>query len=75
MKASSYKEYKEGKYTVRAWCDGDKVWWFEGKVHRENGPAWEFNDGSKRWFLDNMEYTEKVWKKRTRRRKLKVLGI
>jgi len=70
-----YKEYKEGRYIIRKWDDGDKVWWFEGKVHRENGPAFEMENGYKEWWLDDREYTEAEWKYEMRKCKLAVLGI
>ena len=32
--------------------NGDREWYRNGKLHRENGPAVEFADGEKDWFLD-----------------------
>ena len=34
---------------------GNKYWWLNGKLHREEGPAVEYADGSKRWMI-NGEY-------------------
>ena len=30
-----------------------KEWWFEGKWHRLDGPAVEYSDGTKFWYIDN----------------------
>jgi len=38
---------------------GDKTVWFKnGAIHREDGPAIEFNDGRKLWALNGKEVTE-----------------
>jgi hypothetical protein len=29
---------------------GDKTWWLNGRLHRVDGPAIEFGDGTKSWF-------------------------
>ena len=29
------------EYTVKVWANGDKVWYLNGKRHREDGPAVE----------------------------------
>ena len=39
-------------YTVKAYSDGDRHWFLNGKLHREDGPAIEGSSGSKRWFLN-----------------------
>ena len=31
--------------------NGSKVWYLDGKFHREDGPAVEYPDGSKVWYL------------------------
>ena len=31
--------------------DGTKMWYLNGKRHREDGPAIEYTDRTKRWFL------------------------
>ena len=45
--------------------DGDKRYYKDREMkilHREDGPAFEFSDGTKRWFLNGANYTEKEWK-------------
>ena len=31
---------------------GDKHWYLNGKLHRENGPAIEYSNGGKHWCLN-----------------------
>ena len=33
-------------------ADGTKMWWLNGKLHREDGPAIEYADGTKEWWLN-----------------------
>ena len=37
---------------------GDKEWYLNGKLHREDGPAIEYVDGDKEWWLNGKEYTQ-----------------
>ena len=37
---------------------GTKVWWLYGRHHREDGPAIEYTDGRKEWFLNGTRSTE-----------------
>jgi len=40
----------------------DGTYWFlNGKCHREDGPAIEWNDGSKEWWLNGILYTEQEY--------------
>jgi hypothetical protein len=34
-----------------------KIYEIDGKYHREDGPAIEFDDGTRYWFLDDVGYT------------------
>jgi hypothetical protein len=50
-------------------CDGmDSVFNVEiayyknGDLHRENGPAIDYADGSKSWYLNDKFYSETEWK-------------
>jgi len=45
-------------YTVKVDEFGDKVWYLNGKRHREDGPAIEYADGYKAWYLNGKEVTE-----------------
>jgi len=44
----------------RFWFKGEapeivegRMWWFGGKLHREDGPAVEWANGTKEWCIDN----------------------
>ena len=34
------------------WESGTKIWFKNGKRHRENGPAWIYKNKIKSWYLD-----------------------
>ena len=40
------------EYTVRVWPNGDKYWYRNDQLHREDGPAVERADGDKEWWLN-----------------------
>jgi hypothetical protein len=37
---------------------GTKIWRLNGELHREDGPAVEYDDGSKFWYLNNILHRE-----------------
>ena len=37
---------------------GDKIWYLNDKLHREDGPAIEYADGSKEWYLKGKLHRE-----------------
>jgi hypothetical protein len=39
-------------------ADGNKEWWFNGKRHREDGPAVEWVNGHKEWWLNGNLHRE-----------------
>jgi hypothetical protein len=32
-----------------------KTWWLNGKRHREDGPAIEYADGTKYWYINDIQ--------------------
>ena len=36
-------------------------WYLNGKLHREDGPAFEWPDGSGEWYLNGQRYTEEEY--------------
>jgi hypothetical protein len=46
------------EYTVKVSDTGDKYWWINGKLHREDGPAIEYADGHKYWYLKGKLHRE-----------------
>ena len=39
-------------YTVKVYNNGDKCWYFNGNLHRVDGPAIECSNGDKHWYLN-----------------------
>ena len=48
--------YKE--YTVRVLNCGERHWFQNGKLHREDGPAIEYVNGTKCWYLNGKLHRE-----------------
>ncbi len=44
-------------------CGGTKikVWYVNGKKHRDDGPAVEYPNGHKFWWLDGKSYSQEEW--------------
>ena len=40
---------------------GDKYCMQNGRYHREDGPAIEFSDGTKEYYLDGKNFSEAAW--------------
>ena len=53
------------EYTVKVYDDGSKYWFLNDKLHREDGPAYEFACGNKLWYLNGEEVTEEEHKRMT----------
>jgi len=61
----------ESKLTIE---NGIKRWMIpNGKLHRESGPAIEYNNGNKQWYINGIEYTEQKHRSEMRSIKLKKL--
>jgi len=63
-----YEEYfnlSEEEAKINAYCieyfNGDKEWLVNGFLHREDGPAVIYNNGSFLWFLNNVRFSFKKW--------------
>ena len=46
------------EYTVKVYPNGDKEWFLNGKLHREDGPAYESANGNKSWYLNGKLHRE-----------------
>ena len=46
------------EYTVKVDADGNKFWYLNDKLHREDGPAIEYSAGTKFWYLDGKHHRE-----------------
>ena len=63
------------KYEVRVYDNGTKLWFLNGKLHREDGPAYEYADGDKYWYLNGKEYTEDEWRRLVNKTKAKEMTV
>ena len=61
-------------YKVQVDDDGTKYWYHNDKLHREDGPAVELPIGTKKWYLNNKEFTETEWRKKTQKPKAPCVG-
>lgn len=46
---NDFNKFKEAKYNVKVFIDRTE-WHQAGKLHRDGGPAIEYNDGTKKWY-------------------------
>ena len=46
------------KPKIKVHINGDKYWYLNDKLHREDGPAVECTDGSKWWYLNGKYHRE-----------------
>jgi hypothetical protein len=46
------------KYEVNVYTNGDKFWYLNGQLHREDGPAMEWFNGGKAWYLNGQRHRE-----------------
>ena len=46
------------EYTVKVYANGDKFWYLNDKLHREDGPAFECANGYKSWYLNGNLHRE-----------------
>ena len=46
------------EYTVKVYPNGDKSWYLNDKLHREDGPAYEGANGTKSWYLNGKRHRE-----------------
>lgn len=56
IKIKSPFEIPENFTGIAEYPNGDKYWYSNRKLHRENGPAIENTSGLKQWWLNNYRY-------------------
>ena len=61
MKERKVKEREVIEYTVRVYANGTKYWHQKNRLHCEHGPAIEYANGSKAWYLDGKKLTKEEW--------------
>lgn len=48
----------EDKSKVTVYSDGTKRWHLKDKLHRDDGPAIEYQDGTNEWWLNGIQVRE-----------------
>jgi hypothetical protein len=46
------------EYTVKVNRYGDRFWYLNGNLHREDGPSVEYADGTRQWYLNGNLHRE-----------------
>ena len=44
--------HREHNLPASEWNNGDREWYFNGRLHRTDGPAIEYADGYKAWYFN-----------------------
>ena len=52
MKLNSWEKLPEDYTGIVEFEDGEKIWFKDGNLHREDGPANIFSNAYERWLLD-----------------------
>jgi len=53
-------------YEVKVYNNGEKYWYQNDELHRVGGPAVEYSNGTKCWYLEGQELTEAEFNARTK---------
>lgn len=56
MKTNEQSEISDNFTGIAEYPSGTKYWYKEGKLHREDGPACEWTNGHKQWWLEHKKY-------------------
>ena len=54
----TYTTRTDGKYTTRLYDNGNKEWYLNDVLHREDGPAIEYGNGYKSWYIKGKLHRE-----------------
>jgi len=46
------------KLTLKFYSNGNKIWYLNNKLHREDDPSIEFKNGKKQWWLNGKQVKE-----------------
>lgn len=56
-RSGKWESYEDGKLCISQRMPY-KAWYDSGELHRVGGPAIEYIDGTKEWYLKGIQYTE-----------------
>ncbi len=75
IKVKNYAEIPKGFTGIVEFLDGDKWWYKNGNLHREDGPAIEWSNGTKYWYLEGQEYSKKEFNEKTKKPAAKKTAV
>lgn len=52
------KSHEDGYSFFKTTKNGTKLWYKNCQLHREDGPAIEWHDGDKDWFINGVQLSE-----------------
>jgi hypothetical protein len=52
LKINNWSNLPKNYTGIVVYPNGDKIWYFNGNIHRDDGPAAEFCKGSRSWYLN-----------------------
>lgn len=55
---------ESGADEMLVYANGTRAWRRNGLAHREDGPAYEWADGTRWWCLDGVNMSEDEWRER-----------
>ncbi len=58
IKVRKWEDVPENFTGIAVNIFGTKYWFKNGKLHREDGPACEYTDGSKYWWFEDKPYEQ-----------------
>ncbi len=54
-------------YTVNVYENGTRYWYQNDKLHRLDGPAVEYADGTPKWWINGKQFTEEEFNQQTKK--------
>lgn len=58
--------HRENDLPAIEYSNGDKWYFQKGRLHRLKGPAIHLADGTKRWYINNVRYTEEEFNEKVK---------
>lgn len=52
---------RKKQYNVEVYADGSEFWYYNGLMHRENGPAVTEETGDKYWYIEGRCMAREDW--------------
>jgi len=69
------KLHRENNLPAAEYISGSKIWYVNGLLHRDNGPAIIFPNGTKRWYIEDIHYSEEEYNEKVKDYKVETTSI